>query len=162
MSLSRAAQKKWAAVFALLIAGSGLAYIAMGGIEKNLVYYWDAAQLLQKGKEAYGATVRLGGVVQKGSIDWNATTLALRFRVGIAPEGEPSVVVHAKGAPPQMFQESMGVVVEGHYDGAVFAADRVMVKHSNEYRAPAPGEKPQSLLPTMLHPNQSQAPLPPL
>ena len=148
--MTREGRNKLVAVVALLIAGSGLAYVAFGGIEQNLVYYWDAAQLLDKGKAAVGATVRLGGLVQKGTASWNPATLALQFRVGMQAEGEPSVLVHATGAPPQMFQEAMGVVVEGRYDGTAFAADRVMVKHSNEYRAPAAGEKPQDLYKTLM------------
>ena len=51
--------------------------------------------------------------------------------------------MHSKGAPPQMFRDGMGVVVEGKYarDG-VFESSSLMVKHSNEYRAPKDGEKP--------------------
>ena len=40
-----------------------------------------------------------------------------------------------------MFRESIGVVVEGTYDQSqVFSSNRLMVNHSNEYRAPKPGE----------------------
>ena len=48
-------------------------------------------------------------------------------------------VVHVKssGAPPQMFRENIGVVVEGTMvNGGYFKSDRLMVSHSNEYRAP--------------------------
>jgi cytochrome c-type biogenesis protein CcmE len=44
----------------------------------------------------------------------------------------------------------MGVVVEGLYDGQIFKSERVMVKHSNEYRAPKDGERPQELYKTLL------------
>ena len=53
--------------------------IAMGGIESNVVYYWEVPELLEKGKQAQGATIRLGGVVLPGSLDWNADTLKLRL-----------------------------------------------------------------------------------
>jgi cytochrome c-type biogenesis protein CcmE len=144
-------KKQLAAVGALLLAGGALTFISFGGIEKNLVYYWDVAQLVDKGEAAKGAVVRLGGVVKTGTLDWNSTTLDLRFQVGMRPEpGDPSVKVVSRGAPPQMFREGIGVVLEGRYDGAVFKADRVMVKHSNEYRAPKDGERPEDLYGTLI------------
>lgn len=131
------------------MTGAVVGTLSVRGLEKNLVYYLDPAELLAKGPAARGATVRLGGLVQAHSVDWQPQTLRLRFRVGLAAEGEPSVVVQAAGAPPQMFQEGIGAVVEGQYDGQIFRADRVMVKHSNEYRPPAEGERPQDLLGTL-------------
>jgi cytochrome c-type biogenesis protein CcmE len=149
--MTSAGKKRLVALVAILIAGGALSFIALGGLEQNLVYYWNAQELLERGDKAHGATVRLGGVVKNGSVKWDASTLKLDFAVGIAPEaGGPTVTVHATGAPPQMFREGMGVVVEGRYDGQVFAADRVLVKHSNEYRPPAPGEKASEIYSTLV------------
>ncbi|HSR41362.1 MAG TPA: cytochrome c maturation protein CcmE, partial [Longimicrobiales bacterium] len=55
------------------------------------------------------------------------------------------------GAPPAMFQEGMGVVVEGSYgaDG-VFQSDNVMVKHSNEYAPPEDGTHPKEAYETLI------------
>jgi cytochrome c-type biogenesis protein CcmE len=45
-----------------------------------------------------------------------------------------------------MFRDGIGVVVEGRYHRpGVFESTSVMVKHSNEYRAPKPGEKPADM-----------------
>lgn len=153
--MKKPTSKQWAAVGALTVALAALSYIAFGGIEKNLVYYLNPEELLQKGPAAVGATVRLGGLVQKGSIVWNHDTLDLHFTVGMKPEGDPKVTVHASGAPPQMFQEGIGAVVEGQFDGSVFHADRVMVKHSNEYRPPAAGERPKDLYGTLAPPDDA-------
>ena len=131
---------------ALAIAVTALSF---GGIEKNLVYYLSPEELLAKQATATGATVRLGGVVQKGSVQWDARTMELSFAVGMTEEGAPRVQVTAHGAPPQMFQEGIGAVVEGVYDGHVFKGERVMVKHSNEYRPPAPNEAPQVTFSTL-------------
>lgn len=149
--MTKTAKKRLVALFAVLVAGGALSFIALGGLEQNLVYYWNAQELLDRGEKAHGATVRLGGVVKNGSVKWDASTLKLDFAVGIAPEaGGPTVAIHATGAPPQMFREGMGVVVEGRYDGQVFTADRVLVKHSNEYRPPAPGEKASEIYSTLV------------
>ena len=56
--------------------------------------------------------VRLGGQVKPGSVKWDDKTLDLRFEV---TDGMAEVAVHSKGAPPQMFRDGMGVVLEGRY-----------------------------------------------
>ncbi len=149
-TVSPARKKQLVAVAALAVAGGALAFISMGGIEKNLVYYWDVAQLSQKGNAAIGAHIRLGGVVQEGSLDWKPEAMSLHFSIGMATKGEPKIMVASTGAPPQMFREGIGVVLEGSYDGKVFNADRLMVKHSNEYHPPKEGERPHDLYGTLI------------
>jgi cytochrome c-type biogenesis protein CcmE len=141
-----------AALVALGVAGSFVAYMAFGDIGENLVYFWDVDQLLEKGDKALGATVRLGGVVQPGTMNWDAEAIDLKFHISMTPEASDpvNVAVQAKDAPPQMFREGIGVVVEGSYDGKVFNADRVIVKHSNEYQPPVDGEKPEQLYQTLM------------
>ena len=139
----------------LLLIGAGaltllvVTLLNLRGLEKNLIYYLDAKELQDRGQKGQGGTVRLGGLVQKNSVKWDAQRLALSFRVGLADTGEPNILVQATGAPPQMFQEGIGAVVEGQYDGQAFHADRVMVKHSNEYRPPAEGERPEDAMGTL-------------
>jgi cytochrome c-type biogenesis protein CcmE len=132
----------WLAVGALLVAGGALAFVAFGDLGKNLVYYWTPSEMLAAGSKAYGATIRLGGVVQKGSIAWDPGHTELTFRVADGPTPEaPNVVVKVRETPPQMFREGIGVVVEGTVDRShVFTSNRLMVNHSNEYRPPKPGE----------------------
>ena len=143
-----------AAVLALSIAGGVVGYVAYGDIGENLVYFWSVEELINKGQEGVGATVRLGGVVQPESLSWNAETVDLTFKISMKPSKDDPVhvSVRATGAPPQMFREGIGVVVEGQYDGQLFHADRVIVKHSNEYRPPAEGDKPEQLYKTLMKP----------
>jgi cytochrome c-type biogenesis protein CcmE len=138
------ARNRLLALGALLVAGAGLAFVAFGDIGENLVYYWSPSEMLSQGDKAYTATIRLGGVVQPGSIQWNAEHTTLHFRVADdVKEGAPSVLVRSTETPPQMFRDKIGVVVEGTYDkSGVFSSNRLMVNHSNEYRAPKEGEDP--------------------
>ena len=65
-------------------------------------------------------------------------------------DGKNTVFVHSSGAPPQMFREGIGVVVEGTMSKAgVFESRRLMVKHSNEYRAPEEGTSVEDLYKTV-------------
>ena len=58
-------------------------------------------------------------------------------------DGRALVHVRSSGVPPQMFREGIGVVVEGTLTSAGrFQSDCLMVSHSNEYRAPGGGERP--------------------
>ena len=137
-------QKRLLATGAIMVAIGLFSYLAVGGIGKNLVYFWDVKELLTKGQDAIGVTVRLGGVVKNGSLNWDAKTISLKFIIATSPEAEDGyeVPVHATAAPPQMFKDGIGAIVEGSYDGKVFQADRVIVKHSNEYHPPKDENKP--------------------
>ena len=126
------------AVVSLLVAGAGLALVAFGNIGENLVYYWRPSEMMAQGEKAYGPTIRLGGQVQPGSIQWNEQHTTLHFRVMDSEQpGAAHVLVRTTEVPPQMFRERIGVVVEGTFDKTqVFEGSRLMVNHSNEYRAP--------------------------
>ncbi len=126
---------------ALLVAGAGLGAIAFVDMGENLVYYWSPGELLAQKEKAYGPTIRLGGVVQKGTMQWNPEHTVLEFRVSDGREADDaSVLVRSSQVPPQMFREGIGVVVEGTFDKSqVFKTERLMVNHSNEYRPPDAG-----------------------
>jgi cytochrome c-type biogenesis protein CcmE len=84
-------------------------YLVYGGIGDNLVYFVTPTELLARGRAAYDP-VRLGGEVKPGTVQWDADALDLRFEL---TDGTADVAVHSRGAPPQMFRDGMGVVVEG-------------------------------------------------
>jgi cytochrome c-type biogenesis protein CcmE len=124
------------------------AWLLFGGLEKNVVFFLTPKELLAKGRDGVGVPVRLGGQVKPGSMTWDAKTLDLRFTV---TDGAKEIPVHSTGAPPQMFRDGMGVVVEGRVGQAgVFQATNLMVKHSNEYRAPKPGEEAHEKYKTLI------------
>jgi cytochrome c-type biogenesis protein CcmE len=131
--------KLWA-IGALFVSGSALAYIAVGDLGENLVYYWSPTEMVAAKEKAVGATIRLGGLVEPGSLVPTGHTL--NFRV---TDGTTTVPVTTQEVPPQMFREGIGVVVEGTVDGAgQFTSKRMMVKHDNEYRAPTDGSTPSN------------------
>ena len=127
------------AVAAILISVGVLAFLAFGGIGENLVYYWSPSELAEAGDEAIGATIRLGGLVEPGTIDRSGDGLTLKFAV---TDGGASVPIVTSSVPPAMFREGVGVVVEGtiRQDGS-FETNRLLVKHDNQYRAPGEGEE---------------------
>jgi len=130
----------------LVVYSDSLAEEVLG--EENLVYYWSPTELEQRKDKATNATIRLGGLVKRGpGEDWDRQ-LPLRFSI---TDAEHAIPVVATGAPPQMFREGIGVVVEGKLaEDGTFHTDRVMVKHSNEYRAPEEGESANQAAMTLM------------
>ncbi|HEY5699055.1 MAG TPA: cytochrome c maturation protein CcmE, partial [Acidimicrobiales bacterium] len=73
---------------------------------------------------------RLQGKVVDDSVE--ETDDGVAFQVTF--NGVTVDVVH-QGDPPELFQPGIPVVLEGHWDGDVYASDRILVKHSSEYEA---------------------------
>lgn len=135
--MTEAWKRRLFAVIALTIAGTALGYISFSDMGEDLVYYWSPTELLAR-DDAMNHIVRLGGQVEPGSIDWDKEAQTVAFTLS---DGEASVPVFSTGNPPQMFRDNIGVVVEGSLDGkGVFQTDKIMVKHSNEYKAPEEGQ----------------------
>lgn len=133
--------KKMVGVLGTVMVLTGFAYLMWGGLGGNLVYFVTPTELLARGDAAYESPIRLSGNVVPGTVSWNARELDLRFHI---TDGETDVEVWSKGAPPAMFQDTMGVVVEGRYQrSGIFESTSVMVRHSNEYKAPPEGHRPQ-------------------
>lgn len=127
---------------ACIVLGA-FAWLLKGGLDGNIVYFLTPSELMAKGARGYDAPVRVGGMVQDGSVVWDKEKLELRFNV---TDGQAVIPVYSKGAPPQMFQAGIGVVLEGKYErSGVFHSNTLMVKHSNEYKPPEHGEKPADL-----------------
>ena len=137
-------RRRAALAVAVVIIVAAFGFLLYGGIDKNVVFFLTPQELLARGTAAYDVPVRLGGLVQPGSVKWDADKLELRFVV--MDSGGQAVNVHSTGAPPQMFRDGMGVVVEGRYhQNGVFESTNLMVKHSNEYRKPEHGGRPQEM-----------------
>lgn len=110
------------------VAAAGvLGVLAVTGLQDNLVYYRTPSEIggVSMGEDR----VRLGGLVQKGSVTRDSG--ALQF---ILTDGAYDVAVTYDGKAPGVFREGQGAIVEGTLKpGGVFLADNVLVKHDNEY-----------------------------
>ena len=157
----RSSGKRAGLIAGLVVILSGFGYLVYGGIGENLVYFLTPQELIAKGTRAYDVPLRLGGQVVPGSVQWDAQTLDLRFKV---TDGVKTVDVRSHGAPPQMFRDGIGVVVEGRFakGGSLFESTNLMIRHSNEYRPPKDGHKPtemyKSLIKTSEAPGARNAP----
>jgi cytochrome c-type biogenesis protein CcmE len=142
-------KKKVGAALALIVVLSSFGYLVYGGIGENIVYFVTPGELLAKGNDAYDRPTRLGGQVMPGTMEWDADALDLRFTL---QDEDGQIRVHSQKAPPAMFREGMGVIVEGKLNReGVFESSSVMVKHSNEYRPPEDGHpKPEDMYKSLI------------
>jgi len=115
-----------------LVILAALGYLVYAGVSQSVVYFVTPSEL--SAAPVTGKAYRLGGMVKPGTLTWNAQSLDLRFTLS---DGRASVPVRHKGAPPDLFAEGRGAVVEGTWtaDG-YFKAGLIMAKHSEEYKAP--------------------------
>jgi cytochrome c-type biogenesis protein CcmE len=102
----------------------------------NVVYFYTPQEAFAKAAEIDDKTIKVGGMVKTGTVDWRPDELALNF-IMTDMQGIDIAVSH-KGTPPDMFKENAGVVVEGRIeaDGKKMVSQRLMVKHSEEYKTP--------------------------
>lgn len=108
-----------------------LGLLSFGNLNDNLVYYMTPQEAVaDRGEFADGRRFRLGGLVEQGSVE--RVPAGLSFTVVDAAGGLGVRVVHS-GAPTQLFQEGVGVVVEGAWSDEEFASDTMIVKHDEEY-----------------------------
>jgi cytochrome c-type biogenesis protein CcmE len=121
-----------------LIIVAAIAYLIWAGVSQSVVYFVTPSELLAA--PVASKTYRLGGLVQPGSLKWEPKTLDLSFTLS---DGKASVPVRHKGAPPDLFAEGRGAVVEGAWTGdGYFKASLILAKHSEEYKAPHDGADP--------------------
>ncbi len=130
--------RRWGVLLGVAVVVGVIGYLAFSSVGNALVYYLTPTELLARGEAAVGETVRLGGLVEVGSIAGEAPNL--RF---VLTDGTSEIIVHAESAPTRSFREGIGAVVEGELgaDG-VFEASQVIVKHDENYVAPSDGGLP--------------------
>lgn len=115
-----------AAAMAFLAAAAGLVLFAL---RQEIVFFRTPSDLVTMAVKP-GERVRLGGLVEKGSIvRGEGTQVAF-----VVTDTDKTVKVTYNGILPDLFREGQGVIAEGALgDGGVFVADTVLAKHDENY-----------------------------
>ena len=121
-----------------LLAIAAAALLAMWGLKDRAAYFYTPTDVAA-GKAAAGQPIRLGGMVEKGSIERLRDGVTVRFRI---EDEEARVPVEFRGILPDLFKEGSGAVAEGRLraDGT-FAADNILAKHDERYMPPELGNQ---------------------
>jgi cytochrome c-type biogenesis protein CcmE len=121
----------------IVLAGLSMLSLATGlvlmAFRDNLIFFYGPSDLAAKGAPA-GRRVRLGGLVEAGSVAHEANGHTIDFRV---TDGTAAIPVTYDGVMPDLFREGQGVVVEGALQSnGVLSADTVLAKHDERYMPP--------------------------
>ena len=121
--------------FAAIGGASGL---ALSALRDEAAFFYTPSDLATKKPEP-GRAVRLGGMVQAGSIKKLADGVTITF---IVADNGGTVPVRFTGVAPDLFKENSGVVAEGKFeaDGS-FTADNLLAKHDERYMPPEIADK---------------------
>jgi cytochrome c-type biogenesis protein CcmE len=109
----------------------------MWGLRDRAAYFFTPEEVAI-GKAQQGAAIRLGGMVEKGSIRQRADGVTIDF---IVTDGSHDVPVVYRGITPDLFKEGSGVVAEGRMRGKTFVADTILAKHDERYMPPQMGNQ---------------------
>lgn len=121
----------------ILLAVSGAAALALTAFRQNILYYYDPSAVIA-GKAPTARAFRLGGMVEKGSVQRAPGKLDMQFDV---TDYTHEITVHYSGVLPDLFREGQGVIVRGKLLGVTdgkqqFVAEEVLAKHDENYMPP--------------------------
>ena len=125
----------------MLVASLCLLGVAVGltlyAFQSRIVFFFSPSDVAKE-RPASGQVVRLGGLVEAGSVQKTGDGGTTTFNV---TDLKSTVAVSYRGVLPDLFREGQGVVVEGAYasDGT-FTATEVLAKHDEKYMPPEVAE----------------------
>ena len=131
MSALKPKHQRLVLVVLALVALVGAGLLAAYALRSQASYFYLPEQMLADPPEV-GQAVRLGGMVEEGSLQTADDGITLTFAV-TGNDGS-RVPVRFSGIAPDLFVEGSGVVAEGRLgaDGT-FVADNLLAKHDENY-----------------------------
>ncbi|HEY8603690.1 cytochrome c maturation protein CcmE [Tsuneonella suprasediminis] len=128
--LKKAKHQRLALVVVAVVALVAAALIATWALRNQASFFYVPSEIVSDPPPA-GQAVRLGGMVETGSLVTKPDGVTIDFVVG---DGDARVPVEYKGIVPDLFQEGSGVVAEGRMlANGTFRADTLLAKHDENY-----------------------------
>lgn len=121
-------------ILGLFLLGLGTATaLTLAAFQDNLVFFYSPSDLDKKQITAE-RTIRVGGLVEQGSVERGGGRPGIRFRV---TDLEKSIPVAYVGMLPDLFREGQGVIATGKMSAdGVFQASEILAKHDENYMPP--------------------------
>ncbi len=114
--------------YIVVLLGIGLIVYASTTIaSRNTIYYYTTSETTEI-EISKTERIKLGGFVVEGSISKNDG-----FTIFTITDGNKDIEIVFDGFVPDLFQENMGVILDGVLENDTFFADDMLVKHDNEY-----------------------------
>ena len=121
-------------VSGFLLTFSIAAALVLMAFEENIVFFYSPTELSRKLEQnliSPNRRLRIGGLVEGGSVGREGDGLTITFRVTDTVKVVP---IRFRGLLPDLFREGQGIVAEGSMapDGT-FVATEVLAKHDENY-----------------------------
>ncbi|MFJ1268125.1 cytochrome c maturation protein CcmE [Legionella lytica] len=131
--MNPARKRKLLILLSALIALSLAAGLVLYALRQNISLFYTPTQIAE-GQAPAKQAIRVGGMVEKGSLVRAKEGLKVEFKVS---DLRKTVTVVHTGILPDLFREGQGVVVEGQLiDNQHVLATRVLAKHDEKYMPP--------------------------
>lgn len=118
-----------------VVIAAALGFLLFRAVGDATVYFKTADEAVAQRGDLGSHRFRIEGLVVPGSVHDGDSEVDFTIR---GQQGATVNVVH-KGDVPELFQPDIPVVMEGRFVGDDFMSDRILVKHTNEYKARNPG-----------------------
>lgn len=126
----KAKHQRLVLVIVALVALIGAGLLAAWALRSQASYFYVPSDIVAK-PPASDRAVRLGGMVERGSLKTLSDGVTVAFVVG---DGKARVPVRFTGITPSLFVEGSGVVAEGKMGAnGTFVADNLLAKHDERY-----------------------------
>jgi cytochrome c-type biogenesis protein CcmE len=106
-----------------------ISYATVRIASNNTIFYYTTSEAAENVNLSDSERLKLGGFVVNETIS-KTSTEETRFKV---TDGNLEIVIIFDGYIPELFQEEMGVILDGYFKNEIFYSDDMMVKHDNEY-----------------------------
>lgn len=136
MSAMKPKHQRLTLIILAIVAVIGAVLLAMWGLADRAAYFRTPTDIAA-GKSADGEPIRLGGMVEKGSLKRSDGT-SVAF---VVSDGAAKVPVTYRGILPDLFREGSGMVAEGRMERGTFVADMILAKHDERYMPPQLGNQ---------------------
>ena len=110
----------------------GIALVVYASVRiasNNTIYYFTTTEATINLDTSNSERIKLGGFVENDSIEKESDGITSFF----ISDGNEKIEINFDGFVPDLFQEEMGVILDGFFKDGVFYSDDMLVKHDNEY-----------------------------
>ena len=129
-------QRLYVVLFIIVFSSAAIGLVAYA-LRGNINLFFPPAEVAA-GKAPIGQPIRVGGMVEEGSVVRSDDSLKVRFKV---TDYQASVEIEYVGILPDLFDEGQGAVAAGELNeqGALIAPE-VLAKHDENYMPPEVAE----------------------
>ena len=106
-------------------------YLIYTGLRDTMTFYLTVSEALAQPPDQLTKTLKVGGTVTPGSVQWDPKTLKLSFKLA---DETANLTINYTGVVPDSFKPGREVIVEGAYQGnGDFLAGAIMPKCASKY-----------------------------